>query len=1028
MKGFHEDILVAALDTVNRRAKMRVLLLFIVIASKARDEKVKLHGTADSDQEDIDFVKKGKFVNVLNKKTKGLQNDMLKGRFHYDYVPKTKRSTKSRFLFWNNAKPTTAESLIVACKGSSWYSCLGRCLAKWDKGPTVARVQCFCDSYCETLMDCCADYDTHCTKNLGPQEALLNSSQDTPTESESTALVLKSTHLLPTNASSLFTSSSVNNQAFTSPFQPFKSLNASPSSLRKSTAATEQLNLSSGFSMEQPRDTPDERWKCVQHGHGGDTLGIWMIATCPKQWPADLTRKKCEQPYNLSTENYKDMIPVTDRRGTNYKNRHCARCAGANASDIALFELDITCSVTPPSHFSRAKALKFLFKYCPRIGWKARDGNHRRHCTPIYSKCQKTSPYFQNCTNGGFRIVYDSYKDKNYKNIFCAACHKRDTSFICGPRGGQIGGRSPGHRYNVLLDVLDTTKTLVAVTCPLGQVYDVHLEICRKAGIRVPSIADFDKYRVILWLTSSRQIVLRRNDIATSLAETFNLEASKISFLPFSKVDNIYTIVFDVDLEQNQTDLKAKAILEFTKEVTIIIRNVSFAIFKASSRLINCAQVKEFTPSQYTVIIHNNVSMVYLKASKEILWQKDYYTEATESKDGLVIPEGNITVCGKRLVRNCSATYISLDKTEYVILANGSLFRNASNKLYQAEDYYVGVNSSVWICTSFGRSYWKEEERNDLQLLASISIAGLSTSITFLLIVLVTYFIFSELRTIPGIHLVNLSFSLLLSHLLWLLATVLDTSKTSCTALAVLLHYFFLVSFAWMSVIAYDTWRAFSCKHWNRSRRVWRQMRARVMRHMAVSWLPALIFVLTCSALDQSNVANIGYGGKMGCWINNRVANFCVFTAPVALSTAFNIVYFLRTIKAIRQTERQTRNLTEQLQKRHVFPIFARIAALMGFSWLFGFLAILTSKYLWYPFTILTTLQGVYIATAFVFTTPRVRKLYYNLFAVKLRKNIVHSAGGAMRPPSNYLLTTNATVNNSDSECHRTRTTSETQL
>ena len=1011
---------------------MRVLLLWLILnTSKARAEVGKVQGTAGSNLANEDFIKKGKIA--PREEIKGLQNDTVKGRFHNDYVrsTKTKRSTRESGVSNDTLR---TNSFVVACKKPSWYSCLGRCSREWDLGPTVSRLQCFCDYYCETFMDCCADYDKYCstTNVLASQDALLNSSGAMPTEKMLS--VQQSAKLPPTNASGLFTTSNKTSQFFTSPSQPFKNFIVSPSSSYKPVARQQTIpaTLSSGFSTEQLRDTPDERWKCVKDGHGKETVGIWMIATCPKQWPADLTRKRCEQPYSLSVDSYNDTIPVSDQRGTNYKNRHCARCAEANASKIALFELDITCSVTPPHHFSRPEALKFLFKYCSRIHWKARDGKHRRYCTPIYSSCHKSSPYSQNCKNGSFRIVYDNAAKKNYKNLFCATCNKREASkFICGPQSRYIYGRGPGHRYNVLLDVLDTTANLVAVTCPLGQVYDVHLELCRKGKMEVPNIANFDKYRVILWLTSTRIIKLRKNDMVTSLTTTFNQEASKISVLSLSvsKASKIYTVVFDVELERNQTNLQAKAILEFTKEVTIIIRNVSFTIIKASSRLINCAQVQKFPPSQYTVIIHNNVSMVFLKASKEILRQKDYYAKTTESKDGVLIPKGNITVCGKRIARKCSGTYISLDKTEYVILSNGSLFRNVSNKLYQADDYYVGVNKSVWICTSFVRTYWKEEESNNLRLLAPISIVGLSTSITFLLIVLVTYYMFSELQTIPGIHLVNLSVSLLLSHLLWLLATVLDTSKASCVALAASLHYFFLVSFAWMSIMAYDTWRAFSCKYWHHSRGIWRQMRGRVMRHMAVGWLPALIFVVTCTALDQSNVVNIGYGGKSGCWISDRVANLCVFTTPVALSMVFNIVYFLRTIKAIRQTKRRTRNLTEQSQKRRDFPTFARISALMGFSWLFGFLAMLTSRYLWYPFTILTTLQGVYIAMAFVFAAPRVRKLYYNFFTVKLGRNIIHSAGaGASQPPSNYLLTISAVGNNSDSEYNRTRTTSETRL
>lgn len=359
-----------------------------------------------------------------------------------------------------------------------------------------------------------------------PQDTFLNSSRIAPTAT--TALVLGSSK---TNAPDLSKSSNLANNSFTSPFRRLESLFAPPSSSYKPDAASQHTipaSLTSGLPMEQLHGVPDERWACVQDGHGNKTVGIWMISSCPKQWPADSTKKKkCEQSYSLSAENCNDMIPASDKRGVNYKNRHCAKCAEANASEIMSFELDINGMVTPPQHYSRAEALRFLFKYCSRIRWKAPDGNNRRHCKAISSSCETTSSYFQNCKNGSFRIVYDRATGKNYKNIFCAKCLKSKVSeFICGPGSRFIDGRSPVHKYNVLLHVLDKKKSLVAVSCPQGEVYDVHLEICRGAGMGAPNIANFDKYRVILWVTSPHSILLRRQDLATSLATRFSLDAS----------------------------------------------------------------------------------------------------------------------------------------------------------------------------------------------------------------------------------------------------------------------------------------------------------------------------------------------------------------------------------------------------------------------------------------------------------------------------------------------------------------------
>lgn len=360
----------ALLRIANHLAKMRLPLYWLIlIASKTRVENNEVHGTAGSNSGTEDFIEKGKFV--PKEEIEGFQPETLKQLSHDgDDVPskKTKRSTKSGVS--NDTLHT--DSFVVPCKVPSSYSCMGRCSREWDLGPKVGRLQCFCDSYCETFMDCCADYDKYCSTSnfLLPQGTFLNSSRIAPTVT--TALVLESSKLLLTNAPDLSKSSNVTSQLLT---PPFRSIIAPPSSRSyKPSAATQQTipaSLSSGLLMEQLGYAPDERWTCIQDGHGNETVGIWMIASCPKQWPADLTKKKCEQSYSLSVENYNDMIPVSDKRGVNYKNRNYTRCTEANASEIVSFELDFTSIVTPPQHFSRAEVLRFLFRYCSRIRWKS---------------------------------------------------------------------------------------------------------------------------------------------------------------------------------------------------------------------------------------------------------------------------------------------------------------------------------------------------------------------------------------------------------------------------------------------------------------------------------------------------------------------------------------------------------------------------------------------------------------------------------------------------------------------------------
>ena len=227
----------------------------------------------------------------------------------------------------------------------------------------------------------------------------------------------------------------------------------------------------------------------------------------------------------------------------------------------------------------------------------------------------------------------------------------------------------------------------------------------------------------------------------------------------------------------------------------------------------------------------------------------------------------------------------------------------------------------------------------------------------------------------------NLTLALFLVHLLYL-ATRHVEAKVACTIIAILLHYFFLVSFMWTSIIAFETWKAFSktrIQHRNPSRR---KNCFKFLRRIVTGWLSAFVFVIVCVSLDQSNVVTLHYGGIKGCWINNSIANLFFFVVPVALFIVFNIVYFVLTVVAIRKTNNQTRRATHEAANRKTAAVFLKMFILMGFTWIFGFLKILVSEYFEYPFIIFTTLQGLYIVLAFV-CTSRVKQMYRSMLCVK---------------------------------------------
>lgn len=291
--------------------------------------------------------------------------------------------------------------------------------------------------------------------------------------------------------------------------------------------------------------------------------------------------------------------------------------------------------------------------------------------------------------------------------------------------------------------------------------------------------------------------------------------------------------------------------------------------------------------------------------------------------------------------------------------------------------YYI-YNVTFWATSTVRRQFL------NYFALRIITAIGLSLSIFCLILFLFTYSLFSELRTLPGINVMNLSFSLLLQHSIWFLTEQTHVHIT-CTVIATCIHYLVLVSFTWTSIIAFDTWRAFSTSREQRMRLRDGSRRTKILRFMAVGWIPALIFVIICVILDQTEIFIVDYGGEEGCLIINNNARLFLLTIPTAVSVTFNAIFFVKTVLVIRRTKNKVRAMASHPQNRNNFQVYARLFVLMGFTWIFGFLALLVSKYLFYPFTIFNTLQGVYIAAAFVFKT-QVKELYVKLLCSKAQK------------------------------------------
>ena len=165
------------------------------------------------------------------------------------------------------------------------------------------------------------------------------------------------------------------------------------------------------------------------------------------------------------------------------------------------------------------------------------------------------------------------------------------------------------------------------------------------------------------------------------------------------------------------------------------------------------------------------------------------------------------------LSQNCP--FISFNKSDFERLPNGTVYIKPHNKIYSNTSYTIR-NDKLLLCVNFTRNGTATvSERSigktkttpaSLQILTSI---GCIVSVVSLVLLLITYILFAELRNLPGKIIINLALSLLAYQAMFFSA-VKTPNQEQCLVIAVLLHLFVLSSFTWMNVMAYDVHRTFT--------------------------------------------------------------------------------------------------------------------------------------------------------------------------------------------------------------------------
>ncbi|KFM83538.1 G-protein coupled receptor Mth2, partial [Stegodyphus mimosarum] len=292
-------------------------------------------------------------------------------------------------------------------------------------------------------------------------------------------------------------------------------------------------------------------------------------------------------------------------------------------------------------------------------------------------------------------------------------------------------------------------------------------------------------------------------------------------------------------------------------------------------------------------------------------------------------------------LHNCPSFELGPD--EYILYPNGTIYVESYNKTYN-ESFYFLKDNTVTICvpdnpypnTDYENENEKELENeyeyaNNLKYLSQI---GLSISMVCLVLHLLVFVLVPALRNLPGYNLASLCFSLFICYLFSIFTDSENLSKNRnmCIATAVLIQYFFMASFLWMSVIAFDVYRALLQATGNLRVSNMQFTLKKYGFYCIFSWGISLVFTSAALIADNANGIDELYKPQFerNCWFRYKESLLVFFAGPIFVMIISNLIIFFLSVYTIFSNRMKSDESSNKMLLKKQALLYFRLAVIMG--------------------------------------------------------------------------------------------------
>ena len=744
-------------------------------------------------------------------------------------------------------------------------------------------------------------------------------------------------------------------------------------------------------------------FECVSLKQYGD---IYMRHQCRPEWDVSnkndaLIKDFCE---NLEAKSDPfGTTPVTNNvSGVTYRNYYCAICnSDAFLGSLQFWRPRLECP-TLNSHVHRYKNISKEFVTSHLRFSKARNvwgidismGGvevfHDCYIDPVLP--DEISHRVRLCSgrntitacppdytgNNTIRELCESYTalvfepTKSFRNVHCAICNNASLESLYCLNLGPLGRSKFKQNFNlfsfaILFDIggkidnpvgdTDLQEQLNRSKCDKDKLYDPFFKKCRtvychqnnavyKNGgcIEIDAVTkDISSTEVLpsssvpdegippsTTKSSQRDKVTRSSDTTKHISTTV-----APSFSPKNSSEGTDVYATSHTLIKNDTPVNKKA--EFSENINVPhIKDNNKPSQILETQFLDCPKF-ELQVGEFQIIKNNNkdVNTVLEDPNNEI---EEVYIKQYDKKLGkgqYSIKENNkLVICAPYVLQNTS----SIDHKNVGIGKFGE---------------YMGI--VTFIC--------------------------LGISILCLVLHIIVTLILPELKNLSGKNLLSLCIALLGGYCSFVVSMFLEgggviknsgNEDSGCFILAVFMYFFFLSSFFWMLVMAFDVYRTLKLatkqlQPIDSSSAMGGQWKKFAL-YTIFGWVAPLTLVTATVVIEHlKESVPAEYRPRFGengiCWFSNKRALLVYFAVPFGGVMGANIFLFICSARMIYLTRKNSTmkmiTTTGCFNPKTNFILYVRLATIMGLTWVTGLVAgFVDVPWLWYTFVVFNTLQG----------------------------------------------------------------------